>query len=77
MKKVKGKNGKKCSCFCGASLDKRGAGWYTNNIAENDKMLFFKKLTTEYMENPIGLPLDRVRFGWIVSADGRNEKQTA
>ncbi len=40
-------------------------------------MLIFKKLTTEYMENPIGLPLDRVRFGWIVAADGRNEKQTA
>ncbi|MBQ7373695.1 MAG: family 78 glycoside hydrolase catalytic domain [Clostridia bacterium] len=40
-------------------------------------MLKFSSLKTEYLTNPICVPLDRVRFSWEVLSDRKNQRQTA
>jgi alpha-L-rhamnosidase len=48
-----------------------------NSMAMNNSRFTFRKLMVEYAENPINIDEPHPRFSWIVSADKRNQTQSA
>ena len=40
-------------------------------------MIVIKRLTTEYLESPIAVPLIGLRFGWEIESTAKNQRQIA